>query len=436
MTLKEHLQKNILLATPVAVGQLGHVMVSVADSVMVGRLGVIPLASATFANSIFHVLFLFGIGVSNALTPLVSSTDPRQKLKLFSLLQNNILLNFLLSVGILLLALSSSFFLDHFGQETEIVDVARPYLWIISSSIVPIMIFQSFRQYSEGLSDTFIPMVVSIVGNMINVVLNYVLIYGKLGFPVMGLNGAGLATLISRIVMMSVIIYLTRKKWIGIALKFSKSMMQQQFNLGIPLGFQYVFEVGAFATASIMIGWIGAEELAAHQIAINMAAVTYMAANGVATAASIRIGNQLGRRDKTNLRVAGFSSFGLVGIFMAFCGILFILFRWYLPYLYINDHEVTTVASSLLIIAAAFQISDGLQAVGLGVLRGLRDVKVPTAITFIAYWVIAIPVAYFFGFVLDWGISGIWYALLMGLSIAAIMHIWRFNQLSKNLLFK
>jgi len=174
MTLKEHLRKNILLATPVVIGQLGHIMVGVADSVMVGRVGVIPLAGATFANSIFYVLFLFGIGVSNALTPLVSSTDPYNKPRLHTLLQNNILLNLMLGVGIFLLALFASLFLDYFGQEKGVVVAARPYLWIISGSIIPVMAFQSFRQYSEGLSNTFIPMVVSIIGNLFNVGINYV----------------------------------------------------------------------------------------------------------------------------------------------------------------------------------------------------------------------------------------------------------------------
>ena len=433
MTLKEHLRKNILLATPVVIGQLGHIMVGVADSVMVGKLGVIPLAGSTFANSLFYVLFLFGIGVSNALTPLVSSTDPGDKPRLLNLLQNNLLLNFLLGIGIFFVALFMSFFLGYFGQEAAVVESARPYLWIVCSSIIPVMVFQSFRQYSEGLSDTLIPMVVSIIGNLVNLGLNYVLIYGKFGFPSLGLNGAGLASMISRVLMLGIIIYLTRKKWIGIALKFSKALINQQFRLGIPLGFQTVFEIGAFSFASVMIGWIGSEELAAHQIAINMAAVTYMAASGVATAASIRVGNQFGLKDRINLRVAGFSSFCLVGVFMAFSGFLFVLLKDWLPTLYIDDPQVTGIAASLLIIAAAFQLSDGLQAVGLGVLRGLKDVKTPTTVTFFAYWVIAIPVAYLFGFVFNWGISGVWYGLLLGLSVAAISHIWRFNRLSKTI---
>lgn len=433
MTLKEHIRKSIVLATPVVIAQLGHIMVGVADSVMVGRLGVIPLAGATFANSIFYVLFLFGIGVSNALTPLVSSTDPEDKPRLFSLLQNNLLLNFLLGIGIFLVAFGLSFFLGFFGQEALVVDAARPYFWIICSSIIPVMVFQSFRQYSEGLSDTFVPMVVSIVGNVINVGLNYLFIYGKLGAPEMGLNGAGVASMISRILMLGIILYMTRHKWSGLVLTFSKALIRQQFWLGLPLGFQYVFEIGAFSFASVMIGWINAEALAAHQIAINVAAVTYMAASGIATAASIRVGNQLGFKDRHNMRVAGFSAFGLVGVFMIGCGILLILGRDLLPTWYIADEGVIRTASSLIFIAAAFQLSDGLQAVGLGVLRGLRDVRIPTGVTFISYWIVAIPLAYFFGFGLEWGVKGVWYGLLVGLSIAAILHIWRFSSLSKRL---
>jgi MATE family multidrug resistance protein len=191
---------------------------------------------------------------------------------------------------------------------------------------------------------------------------------------------------------------------------------------------QYVFEVGAFAVSTIMMGWISAEAIAAHQIALNLSAVTYMAATGIAAASTVRIGNQLGARDYTNLRLAGLTGFGLVTVFMAVCGLFFILFRQELTALYIDEVEVQLLASSLLIIAAGFQISDGLQAVGLGVLRGLTDVKVPTLITFFAYWVISIPLGYVLAFELDMGPTGVWIALLAGLSLAAILHIMRFRK--------
>ena len=433
MTLKEHLRKNIVLSLPVIIGQLGHIMVGVADSVMVGRLGVIPLAAATFAGTIYHILMLFGIGVSYAITPKVAATDSANKTKLQQFLQNGFFMN--MGLGLILFGLGyvSSYFLGYFGQEEPVAEAARPYLIIMCGSLFPLMIYQTFRQYAEGLSDTFSPMVVSVFANLLNVGLNYLLIYGKLGAPELGLNGAGIATLLARVVMFLVMIWWIRKKISGFEWRYSWNGIKELLRIGLPSGLQYVFEVGAFATAAIMVGWISAEALAAHNIALNLAAISYMAATGLAAASTIRIGNQMGLKDRRNLRIAGFSSFGLVTVFMAACGLTFILLRHALPALYIDDITVRTTAASLLIIAAAFQISDGLQAVGLGVLRGLTDVKVPTIVTFVAYWLIAIPIGYWFAFHGGFGVQGVWYGLSIGLTISGILHIWRFNRLSKKI---
>lgn len=433
MTLKEHLRKNIILAVPVIIGQLGHIMVTVADSVMVGRIGVIPLAAATFGSSFYMVLMLFGIGVSYAITPLVAASDPNDRPKLLNFLQSSLVLNMSLGFVIVIVSVLISNFLGYFGQEQEVAEAAGPYLIIISTSIFPLLIYQTFRQYSEGRSDTFSPMVVSVVANLLNVGLNYVLIYGHFGFEAMGLNGAGYATLIARVIMFVLMIWLMRTKCKGFRWTFKFSTIKELLRLGVPSGLQYTFEIGAFATAAIMVGWISAEALAAHNIALNLASITYMASTGLAAAATIRIGNQIRLKDRKNLRTAGFSSFIMAAIFMAFCGLLFIVFRYQLPALYIDDEEVIATASTLLIIAAAFQISDGLQAVGLGVLRGLTDVKIPTLVTFIAYWLTAIPLGYYLGFTLELGVSGVWYALCIGLTIAAVFHIWRFNRLSKKI---
>ncbi len=435
MTLKEHLRKNVLLATPVVVGQLGHIMVSVADSVMVGRVGVVPLAAATFAGTFFHLLMLFGIGVSYSITPVVAATDPNDKSKLLSFLQSGLGMNLGLGVILVLIGLIASNFLEFFGQEHDVVKAAGPYLVIVSLSLLPVMIFQTFRQFSEGQSDTLSPMIVSVIANLLNVGLNYVLIYGKLGFEPMGLNGAGYATLLARISMAFLIIFIIRKKCIGFKWNFELAIIKKLLKIGIPSGMQYIFEVGAFATAAIMVGWISAEALAAHNIALNLSAITYMAATGLAAASTIRIGNQVGFKDRRNLRIAGFSNLAMVAIFMAFCGVLLIFLRNILPALYIEDEQVRSIASFLIIIAAAYQISDGLQAVGLGVLRGLTDVKVPTIVTFVAFWIVAIPLGYILGFTFQMGVNGVWYALCIGLTIAAIFHIWRFNRLSKQINF-
>ena len=435
MTLKEHFRKNIILAYPVVIGQLGHIMVSVADSMMVGRVGVIPLAAATFAGAIYTVLLLFGIGVSYAMTPLVAAENPANKSRLLQYVQDGLLLNTLLGVLLAVVGYSASFFLDYFGQEPEVAEVAKPYLRVMSLSIILVTIFQTFRQYSEGLSDTMKPMIVSIVANLLNVFLNWIFIFGHFGFEPMGLYGAGLSTLVSRIPMVLLILALLWRKLAGFKWQFKWSGIREMLRIGIPSGLQYIFEVGAFAGAGIMIGWIGAPQQAAHNIAINLSAISYMAATGIAAASTIRIGNQLGLKDKHNLRLAGFTSFVLVGLFLCCTGLVFILFRTTLPTWYIDSELVVTTAAFLLIISAAFQISDGLQAVGLGVLRGLRDVKIPTLITFLAYWVVALPAGYVLGFTMKLGVNGVWIALSLGLTVAAILHIWRFNVLSRQLRF-
>ena len=410
-------------------------MVSVADTMMVGRVGVIPLAAATFAGVIIHVLMMFGIGVSYAVTPLVAATDSKDHNRLMQLLQNGTILNFVLSIALMGIALIASSFLFHFGQEQAVAVASKPYLIIVATSLVPLMLFQTFRQYAEGRSDTFNPMVVSIVANLVNVGLNYVLIYGAFGFPQLGLNGAAWATLISRVVMAIMMIWIIRKGLKGFQLAVEWSVITRMIKIGVPSGMQYIFEVGAFATAALMTGWISAEALAAHQIAINLAAISFMCATGIAAASTVRIGNQMGLKDLPNLKMAGYTSFATAAIFMSFAALIFILFRDFLTGLYIEDEYVQSIASGLLIIAAAFQISDGIQAAGLGVLRGLTDVKVPTLITFVAYWVLAIPGGYIMGFVLGYGIDGIWYALSGGLTVAAILHITRFKKLTDKIRF-
>ncbi|MDH5609034.1 MAG: MATE family efflux transporter [Cyclobacteriaceae bacterium] len=435
MTIKQHLKKNITLAFPVMVGQLGHIMVVVADTAMVGRVGVIPLAGATYAGTFYHLLMLFGIGVSYAITPLVAATNPTDRNRLIGFLENAFVLNLMLGILLFLLGLAIWPFLGYFGQEADVVAAAKPYLLIVSASLVPLMVFQTFRQYTEGLSDTFNPMVISIVTNLLNVGLNYLLIFGHFGFPALGLNGAGYATLIARVVMAVLMMAVIYPKWKGMVLRFDTGQLTKMLRLGLPSGLQYIFEVGAFAMAAIMVGWIGAEALAAHQIALNLAAISYMAATGIAAASTIRIGNQIGLKDLVNLKMAGYSCMGLVTVFMGFCGLVFIVFRHALVALYIDDPGVQALAASLLIIAAGFQVSDGLQTVGLGVLRGLTDVKVPTIVTFVSFWLIAIPGSYLLGFVFDLGIKGVWYALSAGLSIAAVMHILRFRAKTKDLRF-
>lgn len=443
-TFKDHFSKTFTLAYPVMLSQLGQVLVGVADSMMVGRLGAETLAAASLANSIFFVVLMFGIGVSMAITPLVAMADGKNKPgRIGRLFSHGFVINTVTSLVLFLLILLASPLLYHLNQPIEVVVLAIPYLAIITFSLVPFMFFQTIKQFAEGLSQTKQAMYVTLVCNAVNIFLNWVLIYGNLGAPAMGLNGAGWATLISRILMGVVMWYYVRNssRYKNFTLKFRLSklnfpMLSRMLKIGIPTGFQFIFEVGAFSAAAIMMGWIGVTALAAHQIAINLASVSYMMASGISTAAMVRVGNQLGKKDIVSLRGAGFTAFIMVALFMSISAVCFIAFRYFLPSLYIDELDVIQVSASLLIIAGIFQLSDGIQVVGLGALRGMSDVKIPTLVTLVAYWVLGLPLGYFFGFVLGMKEVGIWYGLLIGLTSTGIMLLYRFHILSNKLLKK
>jgi multidrug resistance protein, MATE family len=441
-TLKRHFKANISLAYPVMLSQLGHILVGVADSIMVGQLGAEPLAAASLANSIFSMVLTFGIGISYAITPFVAKYDGENNLEKSSeVLRTGFWINAIAGVALFIIVTGSSFVLHYLNQPADVVDLAIPYLGIITFSLVPFMFFQSFKQFAEGLSLTKVAMAITVGANLINIGLNYILIFGKMGFEPMGLNGAGIATLLSRVMMaLGMFYYIAKSKKLAkykIRLNIkgvTKKLVNQLLKIGLPTGVQFIFEVGAFSFAAIMMGWMGAETLAAHQIAINLAAVSYMTATGISAAATVRVGNQLGKNDIPTLRMAGFTSFAMGIAFMTITCIIFITGNFFLPSLYIDDMEVINIAASLLIIAGFFQISDGIQVVGLGALRGLGDVKVPTVITLIAYWVLGLPVGYLLCFQFGLGPEGIWYGLLIGLSVAAVLLFTRFNYISRKLL--
>jgi MATE family multidrug resistance protein len=439
MTIKDHFKITFRLALPVVLSQLGQVSVGVADSMMVGRLGAVELAAASLANSIFFVLLMFGMGISMGITPLVSIAEGKGKMKrISSLFQHGLWINIVTAILLILIILMLSQGLHFLDQPKEVVQITIPYLLIITASMLPFMIFQTFKQFAEGLSQTKQAMYVTIFCNLVNVFLNWVLIYGKLGAPELGLNGAGIATLISRVLMPIMMgWYVIRSKryrqfdlQLGIK-KLRFFMINRILKIGLPTGFQYIFEVSAFSAAAIMMGWIGVNALAGHQIALNLASISYMMAAGLSTAGMIRVSNQIGKGNQKAMRESGMVVFGMVLVFMFTCAVIFVVFRYTLPTFYIDDMEVIQISASLLVIAGLFQLSDGVQVVGLGVLRGMEDVKFPTIITLIAYWVLGLPLGYFLAFELEMGAEGIWYGLLIGLSITAVVLFFRFNMLSK-----
>ncbi|NMM48787.1 MATE family efflux transporter [Marinigracilibium pacificum] len=431
----DHFKTNLKLAVPVMISQLGHIMVNVADSAMVGHLGKTPLAGAALANSIFSLALTFGIGLSIGVTPYVAAADGEKNFKkMGSFLYNGMLVG--IASGLILCLLIFAVFplLPYFNQPPEVVEVAKPYLAIIGFSLIPLMLFQILRQFVEGLTFTREAMVIILAANLINIILNYIFIFGKLGLPPMGLVGAGYSTLISRVLMMIALWYFVAKnkrfvihRRFTLKARFKKETIKNILSVGIPGGIQYTFEVGAFAMAVIMMGWMGKVEQAAHQVAISLASISYMMASGLSAAATIRVGNQLGKKDFSTLKKATHTLFAMGLLFMGVCALLFTLGSHWLPTLFIDDAEVVALASQLIIIAAIFQLSDGLQVVCLGALRGLTDVKVPTFITLLAYWVFGLPVSWFLGFKLDYGAQGIWYGLLIGLTIAGVLSLIRFE---------
>lgn len=436
----DHLKKNFKLAYPVMLSHLGHVMVGVADNIMVGQLGAIPLGAASLANGIFIIIFTFGIGLSTAITPLVALADGAKNFaKIPKIVSNGLIINLSFSLLFVIFLIAGASLLNFLNQPQEVVDLAIPYLKIISASLIPFMVFQSFKQFADGLSRTKPAMYVIIIANLINILFNYLLIFGKYGFPELGLNGAGVATIFSRTIMALLMLFIMIRgnRNFNFSLfplqKFSKSVIREINHIGLPTGFQYIFEVGAFSMAVIIIGWIGEEALAAHQIAINLASISYMLAAGIAAAATIRVGNQLGQNDRTNLRMAGFTSYMMGILLMSVAALLFIFGRFFLASLYIDNQVVIDIAAQLLIIAAFFQISDGIQVVGLGALRGMADVKIPSIITLVTYWVIGLPVGYILAFPLNLGARGVWIGLLTGLTVAAILLTFRFQYISKKI---
>ncbi|CAI8163769.1 MAG: Multidrug resistance protein NorM [Formosa sp. Hel3_A1_48] len=444
---------NWRLAAPVIMGMLGHTFVGLVDNLMVGQLGAAELAAVSLGNSFFFVAMSIGIGFSTAITPLVAEADSEHNFaKGKSAFKHGFVLCSLLAIVLFVLILLAKPLMYMMDQPQEVVVLALPYLDIIAISLVPLIIFQALKQFSDGMSLTKFPMYATIIANVINVFFNYVLIFGVWGFPKMGVVGAGIGTLIARFVMIMLMWYfLNRLEKTKAYVKDLKlfvlehSMLKKINSLGLPSALQMFFEVGLFTAAIWLSGTLGKNPQAANQIALNLSSMTFMIATGLSVTAMIRVGNQKGLKRPVELRRIATSIF-IMGLALAILfALIFLIFNKVLPtfYLDLNDlthfadnQNVVEIASSLLIIAALFQISDSTQVVFLGALRGLQDVKIPTLITFFAYWIIGFPVSYFLGDASKYGSSGIWIGLLAGLTASSIFLYIRFNYLSKQLIAK
>ncbi len=435
-------KRNLNLAYPVMIGQLGNVIVNLADNIMVGELGAAPLAAVSLANSVVFVAMSLGIGFSLGITPLVAESDGAGDVAQGkSYLQNGIYMCLIIGVVLFLTLFFLEPILYKLDQPEEVIVLAIPYYRIICFSMFPLMLFQAYKQFADGLSLTRYGMRATLWSNVVNIGFNYLLIYGIWIFPELGIVGAGYGTLIARFFMLFMLLYLyTYRESFGayrggFGFKaLDKIVLKKIASIGLPTSLQMLFEVGLFASAVLLSGVLGTIPQAANQIALNLSSMTYMIAVGLGVTATIRVGNQKGLLDFENLRRIAFSIFILMVIIDIGFALFFILFNKYLPLLYIDDISVTALASQLLVVAALFQISDGLQSVVLGALRGLQDVTKPMYITFIAYWVIGFPCCYYLGLYTEMKSAGIWLGLFIGLTASAIMLIYRFNKLSKSLI--
>jgi MATE family multidrug resistance protein len=444
---------NITLAVPVILGMLGHSFVQFADNIMVGQLGTAELAAVSLGNSFVFIAMSLGIGFSTAITPLVAEADGAgNKADGKSALKHGLVLCTVLGLSLFGLILISKPLMYIMDQPSEVVRLAIPYLDIVAFSLVPLIMFQAFKQFSDGLSQTRYPMYATIIANVINVILNYLLIFGSFGFPKLGIIGAAIGTLASRIIMLIFLWLLLKKKkkFHDYVTRFDfksieKKVLQKIIDHGFPSALQMFFEVAIFTAAIWLSGVLGKNPQAANQIALNLSSMTFMFGMGLGVAAMIRVGNQKGLQNFTELRRIAQSIFFLTLLLEIIFAALFLACRHWFPTLYLDVNDMSNLADNtaviqmaaqLLLVAAFFQISDGLQVVILGALRGLQDVKIPTFITFIAYWLVGFPISFYLGLYTELRSTGIWIGLLSGLTVSAIMLYIRFNYMTKKLIVK
>lgn len=443
--MNRYLKDILKLSWPIIIGQLGMVFIGFFDTLMVGQLGTDELAAAGVSNSIFFLVAIFPMGVTMAFATIVGILQGQKKNERYTeLARDSFNMTVVLSVLACLIIVYIIYHFSVFDQTPEVEALAIPYLELLMWSLTPMMVFFFAKNISDGFSYTQAGMLVTLSTLLLNVFLNWVLIFGKLGFDAYGLQGAGYATVISRIYLaVAMLVFMFKSSRIPVSLisfvkSFTKSTREtfyrQIAEIGFPTGLQYFFEIGAFAVAAIMAGWLGARELAAHNLAITLASVTYMFASGVSAGSSICVAKAYGAEDYKSVRQFGINGHILGLSIMGLFGVLFYFFNYELAALFSNKEDVIFLGSQLLILTAIFQLSDGLSAVSIGLLRGVSDVKIPSFFTFVAYWIIGLPIGYWMSHSLTLpsylqGVEGIWIGLTVGLTLVAVILSYRFYYL-------
>lgn len=433
-------KQNLKLALPILMAQAGQVVVQYADTIMVGQLGVDALAAASFGGSIAMLCILICMGVAMGLTPITGSLFMKGRFReMAGYFQNSICLNILLALIFAVLFYLLGFLFPYLGQTDEVIRLSLPYYISLVISIIPFMLFLTFKQFTEGIGNTRVAMQITIIANLVNILFNYLLIYGKFGFPELGIAGAGIATLLSRILMPVLFLayYLRNSSYRRFLCFFKKGAVQRDkvlhlCRMGFPIGLQFTMEHSAFMFNTIMMGWFGAVALAAHQITLQTTLFGFMIATGIANATMIRVSHKVGQNDYAGAKRATSASLHIITLFMSSLAIVYFCMRTHIASVFTNDPEVIAMASKLLLIGAVYQISDGLQLVSVGALRGIGDVKVPMYYSFICYMITSLSTAYLFGFGLGLQEEGLWYGFVAGLTLASVLYLTRWERLIRS----
>ena len=441
-SIKKEAKTMLQIGMPLVIGQLGMVAMGVADVIQVGSIpnkGAVSVAAAGVINTLYYSFAIVGIIAIAVVAPMISKAQAeKDTTKIQNLYCAVLKVAFYLGIATFLVNLIPIYFLEAFGQDPEVTVLAKPFGVLIALSAIPTYYFLAIRQLSDGFSKTQLAMKVAVIALFMNIGLNYLLINGHWGFPALGLLGSGFATLFSRTFMMVAMWLVVHKNaefkpFLKKNTEVKDNLVPYILKIGLPAGLQGFFEIGVFAAALIIVGWHGTYQQAAHLIAMSMCSVTYMMVTGIASASGIRVGHFWGLHDRAGIQMAGKVALGLSGGFMFLVATLFIVFTQWFVGLYTNDVNVISVAIQLLIIGGLFQISDGLQATALGLLRGIADVNVPTFITIFSYWIIGLPIGYVLGEVYDMNAAGVWIGLTAGLTASALLLNRRFYRLVKRM---
>ncbi len=430
-----HYKELFRLGLPIIIGQIGVIFVSFADTIMVGQHGTDDLGAASFVNNMFNLAIIFATGFSYGLTPIVGKlfgSDKRREIGYT--LKNALLANS--AIALLLIVVMGALYLNigNLGQPEELLGLMRPYYIVLLITMPFITLFNAFKQFADGITDTKTSMWILLTGNVLNIIGNYVLIFGKCGLPELGLLGAGISTLFSRMAMLAIFIYIffRSKRYTPYAQGFMHGKVtgreqKELFGIGMPVALQMGMETASFSLATIMVGWLGTNALAAHQIMCTVGQLGFMMYYGMAAAVAVKVSNYNGTGDYPNIRSSADAGFHLILVMAVVASALIYLMRHSIGGIFTDSSEVSLLVAQLTVPFMLYQFGDGLQCNFSNALRGIADVKPVILYAFIAYFVISLPAGYIFGFVFGWGLPGVWMSFPFGLTSAGVMFYLRFR---------